>query len=525
MSAYEDEYYDAPSAVRSAPADLTAEAHLLGAILLNPLVYADVIKVLRSSDFFSGKYRKIFEAMQEVDNQSLPIEPLSVIETLKQHKALESVGGELEVFNLVNDVATSANAAFYAQIIAKAATKRRLIEVGGKIAEIGFDPALDETTAIDQAQALMFEVGKDKGHSDFESIAKLCQEASAYLDKMSDKNADSLLGIPTGFHDLDNLTSGFQGGQLIVLAARPAMGKSTLATNIAQHVAIYLKKPVVMFSLEMGAQEIIFRMLSAMSGIWNSKLQKPKGMEPNDWSKFSQSVATLSGAPLYIDDTPGINIMAIRSKCRRLAADIGDIGLIVVDYLQLMESYKRSEGRVQEVAEFSRGLKILAKELDVPVIALSQLSRKPEERENKRPLLSDLRESGSIEQDADLVMFIYRDEVYNKDSVHQGEAELIVAKHRAGQLATIPLAFHGHVSRFSNVARKHQEAMAQSEGHVATQGTTQGSSQGVAASSGQPGTQAQGAAPAVQSSPQYQTLPPPEPLAAHSTPAPPLQEF
>ena len=446
-------FMDAPADFRSPPAALTAEASLLGAIMLNEQVLNDVLPIIRPDDFFRGAHRKIYEAILRLNDAGDPIEPLSVIQTLKEHNDLEGVGGDLAVFNLTNEVATSANAEYYARLMTEAAAKRRLIDVGGKITEIAFDPTIRGDEAVDQAEALVFAMANKTQRSEFAEMQALCAEAYATLETLA-KNESGVTGVATGFYDLDKLTAGFQPGQLIVVAARPAMGKSTLVTNMAQHVALNEKKPVALFSLEMGEQEIMMRFLAAQAGVLNDRLRNASTLEDNDWMKITRSLGIFAGAPLFIDDTPGINVMEIRAKCRRLHAKMGGLGLVIVDYLQLMESHKISDGRVQEVAEFSRGLKVLAKELDVPVIALSQLSRKPEERENKRPLLSDLRESGAIEQDADIVMFIYRDEVYRQDSPHKGEAELIVAKHRAGQLATINLSFQGHFSRFANLARQ-----------------------------------------------------------------------
>lgn len=446
-------YMEEPSDFRSPPAALEAEASLLGALMLNEHVINDVLPILRADDFFRGSNRKIYEAILSLNADGEPIEPLSVIQTLKVTNDLEGVGGDLAVFNLTNEVATSANAEYYARLIAEAAAKRRLIDVGGKITEIGFDQSIRGNEAVDRAESLVFALANKEQRSDFADMQALCLEANETLDRLS-KMESGVTGIATGFYDLDKLTAGLQPGQLVVVAARPAMGKSTLVTNMAQHVALHEKKPVALFSLEMGEQEIMMRLLSAQAGVRSERLRNAATLEDDDWMKISRALGIFAGAPMYIDDTPGINVMEIRAKCRRLHAKTGGLGMVVVDYLQLMESHKANDGRVQEVAEFSRGLKVLAKELDVPVIALSQLSRKPEERENKRPLLSDLRESGAIEQDADIVMFIYRDEVYRQDSPSKGEAELIVAKHRAGQLATINLSFQGHFSRFANLAKQ-----------------------------------------------------------------------
>lgn len=501
-------YGEEPTDFRSPPAALEAESSLLGAIMLNEHVLNDVLPIIRPDDFFRGSNRKIYEAMLSLNSDGEPIEPLSVIQTLKLSNNLEGVGGDLAVFGLTNEVATSANAEYYARLIGEAAAKRRLIDVGGKITEIGFDQTLRGNEAVDQAEALVFALANKEQRSDFAQMRDLCTEAHDTLERLSEQKS-GITGVPSGFYDLDQLTSGFQPGQLIVVAARPAMGKSTLVTNMAQHVALHEKKPVAMFSLEMGVNEIMMRLISAQAPVLSDRLRNASTLEPNDWTRISRSLGMFAGAPLFIDDTPGINVMEIRAKCRRLHAKQEGLGLVIVDYLQLMESHRANDGRVQEVAEFSRGLKVLAKELEVPVIALSQLSRKPEERENKRPLLSDLRESGAIEQDADIVMFIYRDEVYKQDSPHRGEAELIVSKHRAGQLATINLSFQGHYSRFANLAKQTQQAPPpQSGGGYGVAGASASSPGG----SGGAGASVAPAVPVSTSATGGYSTPPPPPL-------------
>jgi replicative DNA helicase len=328
--------------------------------------------------------------------------------------------------------------------------KRRLIEAGSTLTRLGFDDEKTGVDAVDEAEACVFELANNQRGGDFVPMRELLLEAFDLIEKLHDSDT-TITGLPTGFTDFDELTSGLQPGQLVILAARPAMGKSTLVTNILSNVAAAQRKPAVIFSLEMSQMEIVNRMLSAEARIDNDRMRTGR-LKAEDWPKLSKAMGKLAEAPLFIDDTPGISMMEIRSKCRRIHQRHG-LSLVVVDYLQLMESHRKQEGRVQEVAEFSRGMKVLAKELGCPVIALSQLSRKPEERTDRRPLLSDLRESGAIEQDADIVGFIYRDEVYNPETEAKGEAELIIAKHRSGRLETIRLSFLGHHSRFANLAR------------------------------------------------------------------------
>ncbi|MEO2106789.1 MAG: replicative DNA helicase, partial [Actinomycetota bacterium] len=369
---------------------------------------------------------------------------------LERRGKLADVGGAIAIADISAQVPTPANAVYYARIVTDRALKRRLIEAGSTLTKLGFDLEKSGADAVDEAEAHVFDLANKQRKGEFVPMRDLLSEAFDLIEKLHESDS-TITGLETGFTDLDQLTSGLQPGQLIILAARPAMGKSTLVTNMITNVAAGQRKPAAIFSLEMGQMEIVQRMLSAEAKLDSDRLRTGK-LRHDDWPKLSKAMGKLSEAPLFIDDTPGITMMEIRSKCRRIAQRHG-LSLIVVDYLQLMESHKKSDGRVQEVAEFSRGLKVLAKEIGCPVIALSQLSRKPEERTDRRPMLSDLRESGAIEQDADIVGFIYRDEVYNPDTEAKGEAELIIAKHRAGRLATVRLSFLGHHSRFANIAR------------------------------------------------------------------------
>ena len=446
--------YDAPSPEggyqRTPPYSLEAEISVLGSMLLSADAIAEVSESVNPADFYRGAHRTMFEAMCDLYDKGEPVDTVTLADELERRGKLADVGGAIAIADISAQVPTPANAVYYARIVTDRALKRRLIEAGSTLTKLGFDLEKSGADAVDEAEAHVFDLANKQRKGEFVPMRDLLSEAFDLIEKLHESDS-TITGLETGFTDLDQLTSGLQPGQLIILAARPAMGKSTLVTNMITNVAAGQRKPAAIFSLEMGQMEIVQRMLSAEAKLDSDRLRTGK-LRHDDWPKLSKAMGKLSEAPLFIDDTPGITMMEIRSKCRRIAQRHG-LSLIVVDYLQLMESHKKSDGRVQEVAEFSRGLKVLAKEIGCPVIALSQLSRKPEERTDRRPMLSDLRESGAIEQDADIVGFIYRDEVYNPDTEAKGEAELIIAKHRAGRLATVRLSFLGHHSRFANIAR------------------------------------------------------------------------
>ena len=437
---------------RVPPHNLDAEVSVIGSMLLSRNAVADISEIVGPEDFYRGAHRTMFEAARDLYNRGEPLDTVTLADELERRSSLEDVGGVVALTGIVHQVPTAANALYYARIVAEHALRRRLIDAGTQITRLGYAPEHGVDEAVDSAEQAIFDVAQRGRATDIQAIKPLLHESFELLERLSE-NKSGITGLPTGFLDFDELTAGLQPGNLVIVAARPAMGKSTLVTNMASHVTVETRVPVAMFSLEMSADEVVMRLLSAESRVSLEKLRTGR-LEDPDWAKLSQAMGRLAEAPLYIDDTAGINLMDIRSKCRRLKQKHG-LSLVIIDYLQLMQSHRRVENRVQEVSEISRGLKILAKELDLPVIALSQLSRKPEDRarDDRRPQLADLRESGSIEQDADLVAFIYRDEVYDPDSPAKGEAELIVAKHRNGPLKTIRLSFLGHHSRFANMAR------------------------------------------------------------------------
>ncbi len=435
---------------RVPPHNLDAEVSVLGSMLLSRDAIADVSEILAPEDFYRGAHRTIFEATRDLYDRGEPVDTVTLADELERRGTLDDVGGAVGLNEIVRLVPTAANALYYGRIVADQALRRRLIDAGTAITRLGYEPEQGVDEAVDAAERAIYNVAQRGRVSQFTSMKELLTASFELIERLHE-NDSAITGLATGFIDFDELTAGLQPSNLIILAARPAMGKSTLVTNLATHVAVELRQPVVMFSLEMSQMELVQRVMAAQARVDSDRLRTGR-LHENDWPKLSQAMGRLAEAPLFIDDTPGINLMEIRSKCRRLKQKHG-LSLIIIDYLQLMQSHHRVENRVQEVSELSRGLKILAKELDVPVVALSQLSRKPEDRSDRRPQLSDLRESGSIEQDADIVCFVYRDEVYDQDSAAKGEAELIVAKHRNGPLRTVRLSFIGHHSRFANMAR------------------------------------------------------------------------
>jgi replicative DNA helicase len=440
----------APAYDRAPPHNLDAEESVLGSMLLSKNAIADVTELLRPEDFYRGAHRTIFEAVRDLYDKGEPVDTVTLADELDRRGRLDDVGGAAALADIVSKVPTAANALYYGRIVADQALRRRLIDAGTHIARLGYEAGEDPGTAVDAAEAALYQVAHRSYGGEFVPMRDLLKESFDLIERLHESDA-SLTGLPTGFTDFDEVTSGLQPSNLIIVAARPSIGKSTIVTNIATHVAVEARQPVVMFSLEMSQMELAQRILSAEARVDSDRLRTGR-LQENDWPKLSQAIGRLAEANLFIDDTPGINLMEIRSKCRRLKQKHG-LSLVIVDYLQLMHSHRRVENRVQEVSELSRGLKILAKELDIPVIALSQLSRRPEDRTDRRPQLADLRESGSIEQDSDLVAFLYRDDYYNPDSEAKGEAELILAKHRNGPLRTVRLSFIGHQSRFANMAR------------------------------------------------------------------------
>lgn len=435
---------------RTPPQHLEAEQAVLGAALLSRGALAEVVEIVKADDFYRTSHELIFEAILQLFASGETIDPITLVDQLGRDDKLDAVGGASAIHDLVATVPTAANAVYYARIVKEKAVLRRLIEAGTHVVSLGYQGTEDVNVAVDRAEQMIYDVAQGRVGSEYSPLKELLSEGFERIEQRFE-NRSEVTGLATGFNDLDRLTAGLQKQNLIILAARPAMGKSSLALGIGQYVSVNLERPAIIFSLEMSKGEIVDRVLSSEARIDSSKIRTGR-LDDADWASLSDAMGRLAEAPLYIDDTASITLMEIRSKCRRLKQREG-LDLVIIDYLQLMESHKRTENRQTEVSEISRGCKMLAKELDVPVLALSQLSRQPENRTDKRPQLADLRESGSLEQDADLVSFIYRDEVYDPDSPDRGVAELIVAKHRNGPTGVVKLAFLDHLTKFANLAR------------------------------------------------------------------------
>ncbi|KAA9134617.1 replicative DNA helicase [Microbacterium caowuchunii] len=433
---------------RTPPHDTLAEQSTLGGMLLSKDAVADVIESIRGSDFYIPKHELIFEAILTLYSHGEPTDVIAVTDELIKTGDLQRAGGADYLHTLTSIVPTAANAGYYATIVSERALLRRLVEAGTRIVQMGYAGQGEATELVNSAQAEIYSVTGAETAEDYVPLTIAVDAAVEEIEAARGRDG-SMTGIPTGFAQLDELTNGLHGGQMIVVAARPAMGKSTLALDFARAAAIKHDMPTIFFSLEMGRSEIAMRLMSAEGAIPLQNMRKGT-LDQRDWTTVAATRGRINDAPLYIDDSPNMTLVEIRAKCRRLKQRVG-LKMVIIDYLQLMTSGKKVESRQQEVSEFSRALKLLAKELQVPVIALSQLNRGSEQRQDKRPQVSDLRESGSIEQDADMVMLLHRDSVYDKE-VRPGEADLIIAKHRNGPTATLEIAFQGHFSRFTDMA-------------------------------------------------------------------------
>jgi replicative DNA helicase len=439
------------------PQNLDAEMSLIGAILIDEEVLIDIVEIVKAADFYDKRHAAIFASIIRLYEHHQPVDLLTLTNELKKREALDAVGGSSYLAELTNYVPTASHAASYAEIVAQAAVRRRLIKAGGDITELAFNEELTVPQLLGQSEAELFSVSDASLKQDLSSMEDILNDSFERLDELY-KNKGAIRGIRTGYRDLDNKTAGLQRSDLIILAARPAMGKTTFVTNLAYNIATIEKKSVLFFSLEMSKEQLVDRMLADAAGVdsWNIRTGN---LSDEDFAKLADAMGEMAEAPIFIDDTPGVSVLEMRTKARRAAHD-GELGLIVIDYLQLMQgsgSAKSSANRVQEVSEISRGLKLLARELNVPVIALSQLSRSVESRDPKIPQLADLRESGSIEQDADIVMFLYREAYYNPETERENITDLILAKHRHGPVGTIELYFHPERLRFMSLDRKHGE--------------------------------------------------------------------
>jgi len=435
------------------PQNIDAEKSLLGAVLIDEETLADITEHVTQKDFYEKRHGMIYDAMMRLYEKRKPVDLLTLTDELKRKKELEDVGGSAYLTELTNYVPTSAHAESYAEIVAQKAVRRRLIRASSEISEMGFDEESSTQELLQQAEQELFAVSDQSLKQDLVSIETILTDSFDRMEELH-RNKGQLRGVRTGYRDLDNMTAGLQRSDLIILAARPAMGKTTLVTNLAYNVATIAKQSVLFFSLEMSKEQLVDRMLADASGVdaWNIRTGN---LSEDDFSKLSDAMGEMAEAPIYIDDTPGVSVLEMRTKARR-AAHEAPLGLIIIDYLQLMQGSGRDNGnRVQEVSEISRGLKLLARELNVPVIALSQLSRSVESRTPQIPQLSDLRESGSIEQDADIVMFIYREAYYNPDTDRENITDLIIAKHRNGPTGKVELYFHPERLRFMSLDKKH----------------------------------------------------------------------
>ncbi|MEI2729625.1 MAG: replicative DNA helicase [Candidatus Nanopelagicales bacterium] len=435
---------------RTPPQDIAAEQCVLGALLLSKDAIAEVVETVREIDFYKPAHQEIFSAALDLYGRNEPVDAVTVADYLAKSGKLLRVGGAPYLHTLTASVPIAANAGYYARIVTEQAVLRRLVEAGTRIAQMGYAAEGEVDQLVDRAQAEVYDVTGERGAEDYQPLEALMQGAIEEIEAI-DSRGGQLVGVPTGFTDFDSLTNGLHPGQMIIVAARPAMGKSTVGLDFARSASIKHGLTSAIFSLEMARNEIIMRLLSAEARVPLQHLRNG-GLSDQDWMRIAQTQSELSSAPLFIDDSPNLTLMEIRAKCRRLKQK-HDLRLVIVDYLQLMTSGRKVESRQQEVSEFSRSLKLLAKELEVPVVAISQLNRGPEQRTDKKPMISDLRESGSLEQDADMVMLLHREDAYDREA-RPGEADFIVAKHRNGPTKTITVAFQGHYSRFVDMAHE-----------------------------------------------------------------------
>lgn len=440
------------SAGRVPPHNLAAEESLLGAMLLSRTAIDLASESVAPSDFYKPAHGHIYDAIVALSARGEPVDPVTVADELSRHDLLEAVGGPTTLIDLQAAVPATSSAGRYAKIVEEHSLLRGLIGVAGEIAELGYEVPDDVPKAIDRAESLVFEIAQHRQTDSMSRLHDLLDQTLDSLEALYDRG-DAITGTPTGYTDFDELTAGLQPNALIVVGARPGMGKTSFAMGMAGHAALEAARPVLFFSLEMSRVELSQRLLCSEARVDSTKVRNGR-LSDDDWRRISHAIGRLSEAPLWIDDNPNVTVMEIRSKARRLQSKVGPLGMIVVDYIQLMTGRAAAESRQVEVAEISRGLKILARELQCPVVALAQLNRGLEQRADKRPMLSDLRESGSLEQDADVVTFLYRDEQYNPDSADRGTAEVLVAKHRAGPTGMVRLAFLDHYTKFANMARE-----------------------------------------------------------------------
>ncbi|WP_010237479.1 replicative DNA helicase [Clostridium arbusti] len=438
--------------LRSLPQNIEAEQSVLGSMILDKTSIAEAAEILRGDDFYRENHKLIFSSIIDLYQRDIPVDMITLIEHLRSTEKLEGAGGITYITEICDSVPSTANLSSYIDIVSEKAILRRLIKSSTEIIEESYNQQDDVPKVLDSAEKKIFDIAQNTVSSDFESISSVLERGFLEIERLYN-NKGEVTGVPSGFPELDAKTSGFQKGDMILIAARPSMGKTTFALNLAEYAALRSSKSIVVFSLEMSKEQLAYKLLCSEANVDMLKL-RTGNLEDSDWDNIARASGPLAEAKIYIDDTAGISVMEMRSKCRRIKIEHG-IDMIIVDYLQLMSG--RGESRQQEVSEISRSIKALAKEMQCPVIALSQLSRAPEQRTDHRPMLSDLRESGSIEQDADLVMFLYRDEYYDKETEDKNVAECIIAKQRNGPTGTVKLAWLGQFSKFGRLDIIHRE--------------------------------------------------------------------
>jgi len=441
---------------KTPPHSIESEQSVLGGLMLDNHAWEKVADIITDGDFYRHDHRLIYHHICKLIEHNKPADVVTVAESLEISAELQSVGGLAYIGAIVQNTPSAANIKRYAEIVRERSIMRNLAQIGVQITDSAYNPAgRSAANLLDEAEAKVFEIAEEgaRGKEGFMDIQPLLKQVVERIELLySQDNPSNVTGIASGFHDLDQKTSGFQPGDLIIVAGRPSMGKTAFSLNIAEHVALELNKPVAVFSMEMGGAQLAMRMLGSVGKLDQHKVRTGR-LDDEDWPKLTHALGKLNEAPIFIDESAALNALEVRARARRLYRQHGELGLIVVDYLQLMSSSSQGENRATEISEISRALKGLAKELKVPLIALSQLNRSLEQRPNKRPVMSDLRESGAIEQDADVILFIYRDEVYNPDSQDKGVAEIIIGKQRNGPIGKVDLAFLGEYTRFENYAR------------------------------------------------------------------------
>ena len=440
--------------MRSLPQSIEAEQSVIGSMIIDKNSIAKVMESLAEEDFYRDGHKAIYKAILEMFRNDMAVDLVTLLEYLKSTNMLERAGGVTYITELSASVPTTANLSAYIKIVSDKSTLRKLIKASTTIIEESYNKQDKVESVVDIAEKKIFNIAENRTSKDFEPLSDVLERGFLQIEKLFN-NKGEITGVGSGFTDLDSMTSGFQSGDMILIAARPSMGKTTFALNIAEHAALREHKSVVIFSLEMSKEQLAYKLLCSEANVDMLKL-RTGALEDSDWENIARATGPLSKAKVYIDDTAGVTVMEMRSKCRRLKLEYG-IDLIVIDYLQLMSGGSGTDNRQQEVSEISRPIKALAKEMECPVIALSQLSRAPEQRADHRPMLSDLRESGSIEQDADLVMFLYRDEYYNKETEDKNIGECIIAKQRNGPVGTVKMAWLGQYSKFGNLDVIHKE--------------------------------------------------------------------